>query len=268
MGSEWAATADALYAATRHATPIAPPAQTHPGLTIADSYRIQSAGRSLRLAEGGVLVGHKIGLTSSAMQEMLGVDQPDFGYLLESMVHRTGCVLDADQFIAPRVEAEIAFRLRAALSGPDVTAADVLEATEAVAPAIEVIDSRVADWKITIVDTVADNASCGCAVIGPWSDPNNTDLGTVEGTLTVTDTDGSKTVSSGPGSAVLGHPALAIAWLTRALYEIAGESLAAGEIVIPGAVARAVPIARGGHAHLHFAELGDAVLTMQRSSRD
>ena len=254
--------AEALYAAEQAAGTVPPVAETLSGATLQDAYAIQTAGRALRLAAGDVAVGHKIGLTSEAMQTMLGVDQPDFGYLLAAMVHEDGAVLDPARLVAPRVEAEIAFRLGAPLSGPDVTRADVLAATEAVAPAIEVIDSRIADWRIGIVDTVADNASCGCAVLGAWSAPGAVDLATLTGRLTVTSAAGVEEGSSGVGAAVLGHPAEAVAWLVRALHRIAGESLAAGEIVLPGAVARAVPVGPGDRAVADFGALGAVRLTM------
>lgn len=259
--------ARALYAAERDAAPIAPIAAADPALTLVDAYRIQSAGRALRLAEGGEVVGHKVGLTSLAMQEMLGVDQPDFGYLLAAMVHGDGVVLDRSTSIAPRAEAEIAFRLAAPLAGPDVTREDVLAATDAVAPAIEVIDSRIADWRIGIVDTVADNASCGCVVLGPWRSPEGLDLAASTGTMTVTTAGGAEEVASGPGAAVLGHPAEAVAWLVRALHGAAGESLAVGEVVLPGAVARALPIGSGDRVHVHFDGIGVVQLTMDGGPR-
>src|SRR5690606_19718824 len=118
--------------------------------------RVQAIGRRLRTAEGEELRGWKVGLTSLAMQEMMGVDMPDAGYLLESMVVHSGAQLRAQRFIAPRVEPETAFLLKAPLAGPGVTREEVLEATHAYAPALELIDSRIADWRIGIVDTVAD----------------------------------------------------------------------------------------------------------------
>src|SRR5436305_1254864 len=136
--------AAALLAAERSHVPVPPPTETLPQLSIADAYAIQRAGLRLRRAEGATVVGHKIGLTSLAMQELLGVDQPDFGYLTAAMVSESGCTLAAAGFLAPRAEAEIAFRFARPLSGPDLDVAAVLAAVEAVAPAIEVIDSRVA----------------------------------------------------------------------------------------------------------------------------
>ncbi len=252
-----------LYDAERTAVAIAPLGGADPALTLADAYRIQTLGRALRLADGGVLAGHKVGLTSTAMQELLGVDQPDFGYLLRSMLHEGGAPLDVGSLIAPRVEAEVAFRLGTPLAGPGVTREQVLAATAEVAPSIEVIDSRIVDWRIDLTDTVADNASCGAAVIGAWRALDGADLAAVEGVMTVTGADGAAQVSAGPGSAVLGHPAEAIAWLARALHEYGGESLAAGEVILPGAVSRALPIAPGSRVHVDFAELGVVETTIE-----
>ncbi|HST43363.1 MAG TPA: 2-keto-4-pentenoate hydratase [Conexibacter sp.] len=245
-----------LLEAERTRVAIAPVIDRHPGATIADAYAIQLAGRALRLAEpGAALVGRKVGLTSEVMQRMLGVDQPDFGYLTATMVSADGAALDPGVFLAPRVEAEIAFRLKAPLSGAELTIEDVLAATEAVAPALEVIDSRIADWRIGIADTVADNASSGHVVLGTWQPlPLALDLAAVEVSLEVAP-DGD--ANAGTGAAVLGHPAAPIAWLARALHEYGGEGIAAGEIVIPGAVSRALPVAPGQTARAAFAGLGD-----------
>lgn len=241
-----------LYDAERTATPIPPLTADHPDLSIADAYAVQSAGRAMRVADGAVLVGRKVGLTSRPMQEMMGVDQPDFGYLTASMVSPDGSEMPA-HLVAPRVEAEIAFRLKAPLAGPDLTIADVLSATEAVAPAIEVIDSRVADWRITIADTIADNASSGHCVIGAWMPfDGSLDLAAMEMTMTV---DPGESIS-GRGDAVLGHPAEAVVWLARSIHAYAGESIAAGAIVIPGAMARALPVAPGGSVTAEFDGLG------------
>ncbi len=241
-----------LYDAERSATAIAPLTAEHPDLSIGQAYAVQLAGRAMRVADGAVLVGRKVGLTSRPMQEMLGVDQPDFGYLTASMVSPDGAVMPS-HLIAPRVEAEIAFRLKAPLGGPDLTVADVLAATEAVAPAIEVIDSRVADWKIRIADTIADNASSGHCVIGEWVPYDAAlDLAAMEMTMSVQPGES----ISGRGDAVLGHPAEAVVWLARSIHEHGGESIAAGEIVIPGAMARALPVAPGGSVSAVFSGLG------------
>jgi 2-keto-4-pentenoate hydratase len=245
-----------LLAADRSHTPVPPPTETLPNLSIADAYAIQRAGLRLRLAEGAVVVGHKIGLTSLAMQEMLGVDQPDFGYLTEAMTSESGATLSAADFVAPRAEAEIAFRFARPLAGPDLDVAAVLAAVDAVAPAIEVIDSRIADWKLTIADTVADNASSGHVVVGAWQPLGELDLTAVEAELVVTGADGRREAVQGRGDAVLGHPATAVAWLARALHEYGGAAIAPGEVVLSGAMARALPVREGDAVHATAGALG------------
>lgn len=155
---------NALFEATTSKKAIAPVREQLEGATLNDAYAIQTVQLEHHLAEGRVLKGHKIGLTSFAMQEQLGVDSPDFGFFLDTMVYPEGEAVPADTFIAPKVEPELAFKLSKDLTG-DVTVQDVLDATEAIYPAIEIIDSRVEDWNIHLVDTVADNASCGAIVI-------------------------------------------------------------------------------------------------------
>lgn len=240
-----------LWHAEQQGEPIEPLSETFPELELRDAYCVQAIGRRLRLAAGEELRGWKVGLTSAAMQEMMGVDQPDGGYLLESMVVGAGARLRANRFIAPRVEAEIAFLLKSPLQGPGVTRDEVLEATQAFAPALELIDSRIAQWRIKIVDTVADNASSGMAVIGDWHDAEDVPVEQLEVCLTI----GAEIVR-GRGDAVLGHPAEAVAWLADVLAQ-EGQRLEPGDIVLPGSVARAVPIAAGQSAYATFDRLGE-----------
>jgi 2-oxopent-4-enoate hydratase len=249
--------ARALLDAEAAADPIAPLTDAEPDLSAADAYAIQRIGRDWRVEAGARVVGRKVGLTSTAMQEMLGVDQPDFGYLLEAAVLESGAAIDTARLIAPRVEAEIAFFLDREVAGPDVTPAQVLEATAEVAPALEVIDSRIADWRIKLVDTIADNASGAMAVLGPRTPLDQIDLQAEEMTLDV----GAEQVS-GRGEAVLGHPARAVAWLARALAPY-GESLQAGEVVLPGAMAKALPVAPGATARARFRRLGEVVAAFE-----
>jgi 2-keto-4-pentenoate hydratase len=232
------------------ASPVQPLAEGEAGFTITDAYRAQQIGREIRLQAGSRLVGHKIGLTSEAMQELLGVAEPDFGYLLDDMVLASGAVVDTSKLIDPRAEAEIAFVLAREIAGPGVTPEVVLDATGEVAPAIEVIDSRVAEWRITIVDTIADNASSGMAVLGEYMPLREVDLAALEARLVV---DGDHV--QGRGQAVLGHPANAVAWLANALADF-GESLAAGEVVLSGAMARALPVQKGAAARAYLGPLG------------
>lgn len=244
--------ADALLRAERERDPIRPLTETIDGLTIDQAYEVQLAGRRLRIDGERRIVGRKVGLTSKVMQEALGVDQPDFGYLLDDMLIAPGTTADFERFLQPRVEAEIAFKLARPLAGAELTIEDVLAATEAVAPALEIIDSRIADWRIAIEDTIADNASAGAAVIGAWVPLAQIegDLGDLEVTM---ETD-AQTVQ-GRGDAVLGHPAAPIAWLAASLARY-GERVEAGEVVIPGSVAPALPLARGGFARASCPQLG------------
>jgi 2-keto-4-pentenoate hydratase len=240
-----------LWHAELRGEPIEPLSGTFPDLDLWDAYRIQTIGRGLRTAEGEELRGWKVGLTSKAMQDMMGVGQPDSGYLLESMVVMSGAQLRASRFIQPRVEAEIAFLLKSPLAGPSVSREDVLEATHAFAPALEIIDSRISDWRIGIVDTVADNASSGMAVIGDWEPAEDIRAETLNVSLAV-----GPELECGRGDAVLGHPAEAVAWLARTLAA-QGERLEPGDIVLPGSVGRAVPIAAGQTAYATFDRLGE-----------
>ncbi|MBV9603988.1 MAG: fumarylacetoacetate hydrolase family protein [Solirubrobacterales bacterium] len=246
-----------LLEALRARKPVPPSRERIPDLTIDGAYDVQRELIRLRAADGARRIGRKVGLTSEAMQEMLGVDQPDYGVLLDDMVVESTEGIDRAQLIAPRVEAEIAFVLERPLAGDDVGIDDVLAATGAVRPALEVIDSRVADWRIAIEDTIADNASSGQVIFGPPRPLDDLDLMTERATVTV----GRDSVS-GSGEAVLGHPAEGVAWLVRALARH-GEGVGAGEIVIPGAMARALPFAAGDVVHASFSTLGELIVRVR-----
>lgn len=244
-----ASVADALARAEATGTPIAPITATHPELGVDEAYAIQTLNVQAR---GTTVVGHKIGLTSQAMQDMLGVDEPDFGVLYADRVHRSGVVLPTAGLISPRIEPEFAFVLRSDLHGPGVTAADVWAATGQVLPAVEVIDSRIADWKIGLVDTIADNASCHCAVLAEAGvSPGDVDLGAAAVRLLV---DG-EVVQAGTGAAVLGDPAEAVAWLANAIARY-GQGLQAGHVVLSGSMTAAVPLRAPGTVVADFGPLG------------
>jgi 2-oxopent-4-enoate/cis-2-oxohex-4-enoate hydratase len=225
-----------LHAALRERRTVAPLIARHAELTIDDAYSISLSALALRVAEGERVVGKKIGVTSKAVQDMLGVHQPDFGFLTDRM-HVVGVIdVDAHKLIQPRAEAEIAFILRESLSGPGVTASDVIAATEAIVPCFEIVDSRIDDWKIGIVDTVADNASCGVFVLGEERiDPRTVSLPD----LHVRVTKNGQLLSEGLGSAVQGDPAQAVAWLANTLGAY-GVTLDAGDIILSGSL---VPLA-------------------------
>ena len=221
-----------LFAALRDGRTLPPLIERDAALTIDDAYQISLDFLKRRRAEGERVVGKKIGVTSKAVQDMLGVHQPDFGFLTDWM-HVEGDISVADKkLIQPRAEAEIAFILRDGLKGPGITAADVVAATEAIAPCFEIVDSRIDDWKIGIVDTIADNASCGVFVIGEARvDPREYDLPK----LKVTVTKNGAPLSEGFGSAVQGDPAQAVAWLANTLGEY-GVTLDAGDIILSGSL--------------------------------
>ncbi len=230
-----------LYAALRERRVVAPLIERHPDLTIDDAYAISLGFLARRRADGERVVGKKIGVTSKAVQDMLGVHQPDFGFLTNWM--QTGEMIDVDAkaLIAPRAEAEIAFVLKDSLAGPGVTAADVIAATDYIAPCFEIVDSRIRDWKIGIVDTVADNASCGVFVLGEArADPRDHDLPA----LHVTVTKNGAALSEGYGHAVQGDPAQAVAWLANTLGAY-GVTLDAGDVILSGSLVPLEPAAKG-----------------------
>ena len=221
-----------LFAALREQRTVPPLIERDASLTIDDAYQISLDFLGRRRAEGERVVGKKIGVTSRAVQDMLGVHQPDFGFLTDWM-HVDGDISVAGKkLIQPRAEAEIAFILRDGLKGPGVTVEDVLAATEAIAPCFEIVDSRIDDWKIGIIDTVADNASCGVFVLGETrADPRDHDLPK----LKVTVRKNGAPLSEGLGSAVQGHPAQAVAWLANTLGTY-GVTLDAGDIILSGSL--------------------------------
>jgi len=223
-----------------------------PDLTVNQAYDIQLEGIQLRLKAGRRVVGKKIGLTSKAMQDALGVFEPDYGHLLDDMVILNGQPIAANQMLQPRCEGEIAFLLKRDLTGPGVSVADVLGATEAVLPALEIIDSRIADWKIKLQDTVADNASSAYVVLGNAMRPvHGLDLRLIG---LVYEKNG-RILSTGAGAAVLGHPASAVAWLANKLYEF-DVTLKAGEVILSGAIVAAAPVAAGDCFRAEMDRLG------------
>jgi len=230
-----------LYAALRDRCTVRPLIEQDGALTIDDAYAISLDFLGRRVADGEKVVGKKIGVTSKAVQDMLGVHQPDFGFLTDWMYVDGDIEVDGKALIAPRAEAEIAFFLKSSLNGPGVTAADVLAATESIAPCFEIVDSRIDDWKISIVDTVADNASCGVYVVGKERlDPAGLDLPG----LHVAVTKNGAPLSEGYGHAVQGDPAQAVAWLANTLGAY-GVTLDAGDVILSGSLVPLAPAARG-----------------------
>lgn len=249
------AAADDLWAAQRDRKPIRPVTESFPALDVAGAYAVQQVNLHRRLAAGGVLAGRKIGLTSEPMQSLLGVDEPDYGFILDDMVITTGAV-DAARFCAPRVEPEVAFLLGHSLRGPNVTVAEVRAATTAVAAALEIVDSRIADWKLTLTDTVADNASLGAVVLGDWVPfADAPQLPQTIASLHLND----EQIDSGPGAAVMGDPAVAVAWLANALADY-GVELSAGQFVMSGSFTAAAFVHAGDIASTTIGGLGSVSL--------
>jgi len=247
--------ASALKEAERTCVPIKPISKTYPELEIKDAYEVQLINVNEHVASGNKVTGKKIGLTSLAMQQFIGVDQPDYGQLFDFMEVKNG-ILERSRYLNPKVEGEIAFVLKKDLHGPNVTAKDVMEATDYVLASIEVVDSRIKDWKIGIVDTVADNASSAMYVIGNKKvDPNSLNLKAVSMGLYK---NGEK-VLSGVGADVLGDPALSVAWLINKLWEY-GVTLKKGEVVLSGSLTSALAAEAGDDFKVVFFELGEVSL--------
>jgi 2-keto-4-pentenoate hydratase len=245
--------AEMLLAAEKNRKPIPPLTQTDPGITVDEAYRIQLRIMETKKSSGQVVVGKKIGLTSVAMQAMLGVKEPDYGHILNGMVVMEGEKVPAADLIQPRIEGELAFVLKEDLKGPGVTMTEVLRCSEGVIPALEIIDSRVTDWKIKLPDTVADNASSARIVLGGKITPVlGLDLRTVGMVLEKN----GEVAATAAGAAVLGHPAQAVAWLADKLAAY-GISLRKGEVILSGSLTGAIPVAAGDFIRADFGVLGD-----------
>ena len=243
---------DELYTALTSQQTIEPLSTRHPDLTIEDAYAIQQHLLARRIAQGERVIGKKIGVTSEAVMNMLGVFQPDFGWLTDGMVYNEGEAIPASSLIQPKAEGEIAFLLKKTLKGPGVTAADVIAATQGVMTCFEIVDSRIRDWKIKIQDTVADNASCGVFVLGDrLVDPRDVDLGTCGMVLEKN----GEIVATGAGAAALGHPANAVAWLANTLGAL-GIALEAGEVILSGSLAAMVPVKAGDNLRVTIGGIG------------
>lgn len=250
--AERAEAADALQRAEIDCAPIAPLSETWPAIDPADAYEIQLENVNRRVGAGAVVRGHKVGLSSRAMQQMLGVNEPDYGHLLDDMFVFEGSGLPADRYCSPRVEVEVGFVLGEALAGPGCSVADVLRATEFVMPCIEIIDSRIRDWKITLSDTIADNASsAGIVIGGSRRSLDNLDPRTIGAVLRRN----GEIIDTGSSGAVLGNPATAVAWLANKVAAF-GVKLDAGDVILPGSCTRAYGVGAGDHIRADFDGLG------------
>ncbi len=246
--------ADMLWDARALGRPCPAPTSLEAEFSLGDAYRVSLLNHRRRLELGVRAVGAKIGLTSAAVQRQLGVDQPDFGYLCSDMLVADGGVLPRGALLQGRVEGEVAFTLKSDLRGPGVGAAEVAAATLHVSAAIEVIDSRVEGWRIKIEDTVADNASSAAFVLSTTPRPlSAVDLPAAAMTLWKN----GAVASTGVGTACMGDPALAVAWLANTFGAL-GETLRAGDIVLSGAYGPVVPFGPGDRCAVEISGLGRA----------
>ena len=246
---------DELYEAMIKRTPVRPLTERFSDITIDDAYHISLRMLERRIEAGERVIGKKIGLTSKAVQNMLKVGQPDFGYLTDAMGFSQGEEMPiSERLMQPKAEGEIAFILKKDLMGPGVTNADVLAATDCVIPCFEVVDSRVENWEIKIQDTVADNASCGLFVLGDRAvDPRKVDLATCG---MVVEKNGS-IISTGAGAAALGSPVNCVTWLANTLGQF-GIPLKAGEVILSGSLVPLEPVKAGDFMSVSIGGIGSA----------
>jgi 2-keto-4-pentenoate hydratase len=232
--------------------PVEPLTSTYPDLTVEDAYAIQLHQVRHWQASGAQLTGHKVGLTAAAMQRQLGVDQPDYGHLTDRMFWLEHEPIPAGRFLQPRAEPEIAFVLARPLKGPGVSVAEAISAVDFVLPALEIIDSRIRDWKIRLIDTIADNASSAGVVLGgPPTPLAGLDLRLAGCTLHRNGV----LAGTGAGGAVLGSPLTSLVWLANAIGAH-GVGLEAGQVVLPGSVTAAIPCGPGDTVTAIFAGIG------------
>ncbi len=226
-------------------------------------YAVQDINTKLSLEAGRRICGRKIGITSDAVMAQIGVDQPDFGALFADMEYGDGIEIERGRLLAPRAEAEVALVLEHDLDRGEHSFHDIISATAYALPSIEVVDSRIADWDIRIVDTVADNASCGVYVLGGRPVPlDRVDLRTIEMVMTIDDEE----VSTGVGAACLGHPLHAARWLADTLCA-RGAPLRAGDVVMTGALGPMRPVAPGETVTATFGDLGTVTTRLENEER-
>lgn len=252
MGDKITKYAGRLLEAEKTTTAIAPLTEEDSNFTVEDAYRVQLANIREKVKNGRVITGKKVGLTSKAMQDLLGVNEPDYGHLLDDMVVENGGTVSMSRLLQPKIEAEIAFILKEDLTGGDVSVIDVLKATDYIVPALEIVDSRIRNWKIKLADTVADNASSGLYILGGTPrKPESVDLKMMGMVL---ERNG-ELVNTGIGAAALGDPAYCVAWLANKLSEF-NISLRAGEVILSGALSAAADAASGDVFTATFAHIG------------
>lgn len=254
MSQQYLDTAKFLYNAEKEKTEVKKiTSDKHPELTIKDAYGIQQQLIDLKLANGHQVVGPKMGLTSEAKLKQMNVEDPIYGYVFDYMVLSHGETLHMDELIHPKAEPEIGFILKHDLEGPGITTVQVLEATECVFPAIEIIDSRYENFNFTLPDVIADNTSASRVVFGSdIKKPSELELDLAGVTLSIN----GKIESLGAGAAVLGHPAYAIARLANMLAE-RGEKVKAGQPILSGAITQAMLLSKGDYVNVKIGGLGE-----------
>jgi len=249
--------AELLWAAERDLAPVDPLTETFPGIDVVDAYEIQLTNIRRKITAGARVRGHKVGLSSPVMQQMMGVDEPDYGHLLDAMVLAEDAPIPAAGYCYPRIEVEIGYVLGSALPGAGCTEADVLAATEYIVPSLELIDSRIRDWRIKLADTIADNASSAGVILGAARrtpaelTARGIDLANIEAVLC----SGDEEIARGNTSAVLGNPTACVAWLARKVADF-GVKLEAGHLILPGSCTRAIDARPGTAFRAEFAGLG------------
>jgi len=252
-----------LYEAMVSRNTLVPFTDQYPDITLEQAYQIQLQYIQRRLDAGEKIVGKKIGVTSKAVQDFLGVFQPDFGQLTDKMVYQEGETINLNELIQPKAEAELAIVLKEDLIGPGITAVDVIRATDYVSPCFEIVDSRINDWKIKIQDTVADNASCGVYVVSNIkADPRKVDITMAGMTLYKN----GELFSTGVGAAVQGSPFNAVAWLANTLGEL-GIPFKAGEVILSGSQSALVPVTDGDQLECYIAGVGGCKVNFAGSTK-
>ena len=230
-----------LHASRRSGKPVPPLSATHGLSDPGEAYAVQEVNTRRWVAEGRRIVGRKIGLTSKAVQQQLGVSEPDYGMLWGDLAYADGDEISVKRFLQPRIEAEIAFVMGGEIRSPDATLTELISSIDYALPSVEIVDSAIADWKITLADTIADNASAGGFVLG--TGPRKIDDVDLKLCGMLMTRNGAH-VSLGVGAACLGHPLIATLWLARKMAEV-GRPLEAGDIVLSGALGPMVPVASG-----------------------
>ncbi len=250
--AELAELGDKLLGAYASGVPIAPLSGVNPHLSVEDAYGIQLHQVAEWKRSGRTVCGYKVGLTSLAMQKQLGVDQPDFGHLFADMLLDASAPISLTGYIAPRIEPEFSFVLKHDLTGPGLSASDVAAAIDHAVISLEIIDSRIADWKIALPDTIADNASSGAVILdGRPISLQDVDFASVPVTLVRN----GENVGEGVGAAVLGNPIEGAVWLANMLGSL-GQTLEAGSVIMAGSITAAVSISPGDTISATFGDLG------------